>query len=61
VRFSQGPVQRALRLASVHVDTAGHRWQADAHCCDADEAGAMLERVAELARHARRRVSSGQV
>ncbi len=54
VRLRQGPVQRALRLASVHVDTAGHRWQAAAHCRDAAEAEAMLERVAVSARQARR-------
>lgn len=56
VRFSQGPVQRALRLASVHVDTAGHRWQADAECRDAAEADALLETLVERARAARREV-----
>ena len=54
VRLSQGPVLRALGLASVHVDTAGHRWQAHAACRDAGEAEAILERVAEGARKARR-------
>jgi len=57
VRLSQGPVQRALRLATVHVDTAGHRWQADAHCRDAGEADELLERVAASARRARERAS----
>ena len=56
VRLSQGPVLRALGLASVHVDTAGHRWQADARCRASAEADALLETVAERARHARREV-----
>lgn len=55
VRMSSGPLQRLLRLATVHIDTAGRRWQASAHCRDAAEAEAMLWRIAELARHARRR------
>lgn len=55
VRLSQGPVQRRLRLATVHADTAGRRWQADCHCRDATEAGDMLEGLAAQARHARRR------
>jgi putative membrane protein len=57
VRLSSGPVQRVLRLATVHVDTAGRRWQASAHCRDQGEADAMLWQIAERAEHARRRVS----
>jgi putative membrane protein len=54
VRFTQGPAQRALRLASTHVDTAGQRWQASAHCRDQDEAQGMLWQLSERARQARR-------
>lgn len=55
IRLVTGPLQRKLRLASVHVDTAGHRWQARALFRDADEAAALFWSVAERARHARRR------
>ena len=55
VRLRQGPVQRLLRLATVHVDTAGRGWQARAECRDADEASALLWRVTDLARQARLR------
>ncbi len=55
VRLRQGPVQRWLRLATVHIDTAGRGWQARAVCRDAAEAEALLERLTELAREARRR------
>lgn len=57
VRLSQGPVQRALRLASVHVDTAGHRWQAHLTCRDAAEADGLLDQLAVAARQARRRAA----
>jgi putative membrane protein len=53
VRLSSGPVQRALRLATVHVDSAGHRWTAQAHCRDQQEGWAMLWRLADRARLAR--------
>jgi putative membrane protein len=55
VRFRQGPLQRWLRLATVHVDTAGRGWQARAVCRDAREADALLWRLTDLAREARRR------
>jgi putative membrane protein len=63
VRFTQGPVQRALRLASTHVDTAGQRWQASAHCRDENEAETMLWHLSERARQARRvhRTGSGGI
>lgn len=54
VRLRQGPLQRWLRLASVHVDTAGRGWQARAVCRDATEAAGLLDGLTELARHARR-------
>jgi putative membrane protein len=59
VRLRQGPLQRWLRLATVHVDTAGRGWQARAECRDADEAAALLEGLTALARQARRGRSSG--
>jgi putative membrane protein len=58
VRQSSGPVQRALGLASVHIDTAGRRWSASALHRDERDAEAMLWDVAERARLARRTVSS---
>jgi putative membrane protein len=54
VRLRQGPLQRWLRLATVHVDTAGRGWQARAVCRDADEAALLLELLTSLARQARR-------
>lgn len=53
IRWAQGPVERWLRLATVHVDTAGRGWQAVARCRDAEEAAATLERLTDLARAAR--------
>jgi putative membrane protein len=55
VRLRQGPLQRWLRLATVHIDTAGRGWQARAVCRDAGEADALLWRLTDLAREARRR------
>jgi putative membrane protein len=54
VRLRQGPLQRWLRLATVHIDTAGRGWQARAVCRDAGEADALLWRLTDLAREARR-------
>ena len=53
VRLRQGPVERWLRLATVHIDTAGRGWQARAVCRDATEADALLWRLTGLARDAR--------
>jgi putative membrane protein len=58
VRLASGPVQRALRLATVHVDTAGRRWQAAARCRDEGDADALLWTIAERARDARRQRSA---
>ena len=55
VRRERGPVQRWLRLATVHIDTAGHRWQASARCRDDGEADSLMWTMAELSRHARLR------
>jgi len=54
VRVRRGPLQRWLRLASVHIDTAGRGWQARALCRDAREADALLWDLTDLAREARR-------
>jgi putative membrane protein len=54
LRWVQGPVQRRLRLATVHVDTAGRGWHAVAYARDQDEADLLLWRLTELSRSARR-------
>ena len=59
VRLKRGPVQRMLGLASVHVDTAGQRWQASMRCRDEGEAEAWLWDISAKARLARRHSSPG--
>ncbi len=53
LRWVQGPVQRRLRLASVHVDSAGRSLRATLRDRDAAEAGEALTELADLARAAR--------
>ena len=53
LRLRQGPLQRRLRLATLHVDTAGRDIHAVALHRDAREAAALLEELADLARAAR--------
>jgi putative membrane protein len=53
LRFVQGPWQRRLGLASLHLDTAGRDVRAVAAQRDAEEARALLDDGAERARHAR--------
>lgn len=53
LRRVQGPVQRRLRLASVHVDTAGRTVHAVLRDRDAAEADGALDALAELARRER--------
>ena len=55
LRHVQGPVQRRLRLASVHVDTAGRTAHATLRDRDAAEAARALAELTDLARAARRR------
>jgi len=55
LRRVQGPVQRRLSLASVHVDTAGRSAHATLRDRDAAEAATALEELTDLARTARRR------
>ncbi|HET9115284.1 MAG TPA: PH domain-containing protein [Gaiellaceae bacterium] len=54
LRRVEGPIQRRLRLASVHVDTAGRAVHATLRDRDAAEASRALDELAELARAARR-------
>ena len=54
LRRVQGPVQRRLNLATVHVDTAGRAVRAALRDRDAAKADQALTRYAELARAARR-------
>jgi putative membrane protein len=54
VRLKSGPLQRAFRVATVDVDTAGRRWQASARCRDEVEALEMVRHVSERARLSRR-------
>jgi putative membrane protein len=58
LRLVQGPVQRRLRLASLHIDAAGRRMTAVAHDRDADEAQRLLAELAEACRTARRPLRS---
>jgi putative membrane protein len=55
LRHVQGPVQRRLQLATVHVDTAGRAAHAALRDRDAAEATRALADLTELARAARRR------
>jgi putative membrane protein len=54
LRHVQGPLQRKLRLASVHVDVAGRSLHAVARDRDAGDARRELDQLTELARRARR-------
>jgi len=55
LRHVQGPLQRRLSLASVHVDTAGRAAHATLRDRDAAEAATALGELTDLARTARRR------
>ncbi|MGZ4389785.1 MAG: PH domain-containing protein [Gaiellaceae bacterium] len=55
LRRVQGPVQRRLRLATIHVDTAGRSVHAALRDRDVAEADAALEDLIRLSRTARRR------
>ena len=54
LRYGQGPVERKLRVANVHADTAGHHWHASAIARDAGEADQLLAQLTEDARAARK-------
>ena len=55
LRHVQGPAQRRLRLASVHVDTAGRAVHATLRDRDSGEALRALAELTDLARAARRK------
>ncbi len=54
LRLVQGPVQRRLRLATIHLDTAGRNLHSAVRDRDADDARAVLQELTGLARAARR-------
>ncbi|HKU56609.1 MAG TPA: PH domain-containing protein [Gaiellaceae bacterium] len=54
LRHVQGPLQRRLQLASVHLDTAGRAVHATLRDRDSAEAAGALAELTELARAARR-------
>jgi putative membrane protein len=56
IRWVQGPVQRRLGLASVHLDVAGKRVTASIDDRSDAEARDLLERLPDLARDARARM-----
>jgi putative membrane protein len=58
VRLVQGPAQRRLRLATVHVDVAGRRVQAEFQDRDMDEARTLVVELAALSRQARHYVTA---
>jgi putative membrane protein len=53
VRLVSGPLQRRLRLATVHLDTAGRNVHAAFRHRDQQEAAALTDALAEVARTAR--------
>jgi putative membrane protein len=53
LRLVQGPVQRRLGLATLHVDAAGRRVTASVRDRDAAEARRLLGELAEACRQAR--------
>jgi len=53
LRLVQGPLQRRLRLATIHVDTAGRNLHSAIRDRDADEARGALRELTDLARAAR--------
>jgi putative membrane protein len=57
VRRVQGPVQRLLHLATVHVDAAGRDVRAEFRDRDVHEADALFEKLVVQSRLARRAVS----
>jgi putative membrane protein len=55
LRWSQGPISRTLRLATVHADTAGRRFPGAAPYRDARAAESWMQALPDLARAARQR------
>jgi putative membrane protein len=61
VRRVQGPVQRRLRLATVHLDAAGKRVRAQYRDRDVDEADRLVDELTSLSRSARQREQAGGI
>lgn len=59
VRRVQGPLQRALHVATVHVDVAGRRVDARFKDRDEHEADRLVDELAELSRRARAQLPQG--
>jgi putative membrane protein len=59
LRHVQGPAQRRLRLATIHLDVAGRNTGAAISDRDEDEAQRALDELIELCRAARRAEASG--
>ena len=59
LRRVQGPLQRRLRLATIHLDTAGRRVGASLLDRDVDEADRALGELTELSRAARKTRQAG--
>src|SRR5499427_1369942 len=57
VRLAQGPLQRRLKLATVHLDAAGRRVRAEFRERRQEEARALVDELAALSRSARRQAS----
>ncbi len=57
IRQVEGPLQRALRLSSVHLDTAGRNVHAVARDRDHDEVAHLLRELPDRCRQARQRES----
>jgi putative membrane protein len=59
LRRVQGPIQRRLRLTTIHLDTAGRNVRAALRDRDVEEADPALDRLVELARAARNGADAG--
>ena len=57
VRLVQGPLQRWLGLATVHLDAAGKRVRAEFRERQQEQAGSLVGELAALSRSARRQAS----
>lgn len=60
LRLVEGPLQRRLRLATVHLDTAGRTLRAALSDRDGDEAGRLLAELTLRCRAARRAAEAGR-
>jgi putative membrane protein len=55
IRWSQGLWSRRLRLANIHIDTAGQRFTATGRHRDVEQANRLIDTLPDLARAARQR------